>query len=165
MIVIEDGDLEIVRGSVTGRIALPGGDGDELAVGPDDKRRPEIFITPSQADHLVVSGPKREGIVRGMDIDEAATAGNIIFERLLDLTRPTGTVGLVTAVEIIDDDLVMRERRAPLVPLPGGGAVGRAGGDIDVEQAAGLEDGLHQGRAARPVVVVHAVHDEDGDLI
>jgi hypothetical protein len=111
-----------------------------------------------EAHHLRPCVPLGEGVVGGVVDHEAAAGLHVLFKRLVDLFWP----GL--AVVVREDDLVLGEVRAELVPRLLGGLVVGAGEDVDREPAALFEAVLDDRRGGLPIVVVLAVDDEDGDL-
>src|SRR5262245_38118365 len=109
----------------------------------------------AEADHFVVLGPAREGVVGGVDAGEAAAGLHVIDEGVLGFLGPVG------AVVVGDDDVVVLEGRLEA----GVGALRCVGGDVHGEVFGLLGVVLHHLCRIGPVfVVVLAVDDEGFEL-
>ncbi len=160
---VEDIDTEVMSGTMAGLESFIYWNRHHFLRDVDDEAGPEGFVTPEEASDFVEFGPKEEGIVGGVEVDKTAASLEITEEILLDCGRPADAVFEVATVEIVDDNLVIREVGVPLSPLIGSGFAGRAGRDVDGEFAGALEGGFEECGASLPVVIVDAVENEDGD--
>jgi hypothetical protein len=115
---------------------------------------PEALFAPAEADHFVVLGPFGKRVVRGVEHDKAAAVADVLLQRDFGFARPSRAVFQVAAIEVVHDHVVA-------------GEIGRLGGpgcDVDFEPATAFENGADRARARFPVVIVHAVDNQRGEL-
>lgn len=108
----------------------------------------------ADSDDAVVFGPVAEGIIGGVNRDEAAAIFDIGFEGGADGVGPAFTV------VVGDDDVVGGEVRVPRGPSFLRSAFGWGGGDSNGEGAGGFESVPEDWGGDVPLVVVLAVEDE-----
>jgi len=91
--------------------------------------------------------------------DQPAAAFDVSFEQLLDTLRPLDSFVRMAAVEIIDDGLILREVRIPLLECFRSNC-----GDIDTEAARFVQNRPDTGGSGGPIVVVDAIDNQNADL-
>ena len=125
---------------------------DHLTVAPAEHRPALIVATAPTAygDHPVVLDPFGKRVVGGVDGHETATPLDVVLE------GTPGGLGPIFAVIVGDDRAVVGE-----VGFEFGQALswGRAGGDVDGEDAGTLKSGLEDRCRLLPPVIVLAVND------
>ena len=141
---------EFVLGAMATAISL-GGVANHITVVETDVRA-ILFGTASpasEADHLVVFGPLREGVVGGMHDDQAAAVFNIIHKVLLGFHGPWG------AVVVGNNQCVVGEFRTEIF-----GVLWTTGGDINLKKISFFKAFLEDWSSPFPIVGVLAVEDE-----
>src|SRR5271165_2523137 len=153
MILVENEHLEVMTRAVTGIGAAASGNGDDLVL-HNSEARTKRFIAPAEADHPVVLRPLEKGVVRRVINNQATAAADVSFVGLFGVARPASALWRMTAIEVVYDHIVA-------------GKVGllRVGADVDREAARTLKNGFDRASTGLPIVVVHAINDEDGKLV
>ena len=136
---VENFDTEVMPGTVSGLGPFVRWNRHHFFRDIDDEAGAKGFVAPEEADEIVVFGPEEEGVVGGVEVHNSATLLQVVEEVPLDDGRPADAVFEVAAVEVVDDNLVVREVGVPLSPLIGSGFAGWASGDVDRELASALE--------------------------
>ncbi len=156
-------DEDIVSGGVAGGFALAGGEFGDGSVFGHLEGGAVGEGPPAEADDVVVFGPVGEGVVAGMEDEDAAAVFDEVDEVGFGLVVPCGGGALGDVVAGLNDDVGVGEVGVPGVEVGGGGG-GRSGGDGDVEEAGGLEEAAEEFGVEFPVVVGEAVEEEDADF-
>src|ERR1700734_550164 len=89
--------------------ALPFRNDNDLSIVANRDAWPKSVGTPAETDHVVVGCPMQEGIVAGVEHDQSAASSNVVFERLLHLSRPAHAVLQMAAVEVVDHHVIARK--------------------------------------------------------
>src|SRR5262245_48812041 len=93
MIAIANDDLEWPGIAMPGTVPLSLGNADRLAGVVEQEPVAVVLVAPAHADHAVVFLPAAEGIVGGMDDDQANLACfEALLELLVELVRPGSAV-------------------------------------------------------------------------
>jgi hypothetical protein len=153
MIGLADKDLEIVSRSVAGVQAGALRHGHDRASWTHGNAGAKGLLTPSEADHVVVLGPFEKCVIGGVKDHQSTAAPNVVDESLLDLSRPARAAREMAAVEIVDHHVVPTKLRAF-----------RPSADLHGEPPGTFQNGLDGAGAGSPIVVIHAVDDEGGEL-
>jgi len=152
MVVAHGGDGEIVTRALADAGSIRRRNEFGIPSLRDEQAGANGVISPAETDDLIVFRPFGEGVVGGVEYDDAAARAEVAEELFFDRERPAFGGFEVTAVVVQDDDVGARKRRSP-----SGGATGR---NADLEAAGGFEDLADGLGGGRPVVVVLAVDDE-----
>ena len=132
MVVAHGGDGEIVARAVADAGSIRRRNEFGIPSLRDEQAGANGVISPAETDDLIVFRPFGEGVVGGVEYDDAAARAEVAEELFFDRERPAFGGFEVTAVVVQDDDVGARKRRSP-----SGGATGR---NADLEAAGGFED-------------------------
>src|ERR1700733_14444142 len=133
MLSVQHMHLETVPRAVSRFEACSLSDSDNLTARRDHQSRSETLVSPSQADHVVISAPMEKGGVRGMVNNQSAACTDVLFERVLKPAGPANPGVGMSAVEVINHHTISGEIRMPRVPRNGGGVRRRGRRDIHRE--------------------------------
>src|SRR5262249_55510224 len=111
---VANDDAELAGVAMSGAVAFAFGNDDAFALVVQQQPIAGVRAVPAHADHLGVFLPGAEGVVGGVNDDEAALAFlEALFEVPVDLLGPARGIRIV-AVVIADDHVVLVEVDAPL---------------------------------------------------
>jgi len=156
MVIAHGRDGEVVTRAVADAGSIGRRDENGFASLIDYETGAEGVVAPAETDDLVVFGPFGEGVIGGVEDDDATTATEVAKEVFFHGEGPAFGGGEGAAVVVEDDDIGARKRWPP-----SGGTARR---NADLEATGGFEDLADGLGGGGPVVVILSIDDEGAEF-